>query len=95
MAVIITAPHGGKLKPSTQNNGESWPDRKNGCKGSSGECIWTYTAVVWQAQIAMPVDTATCTLQQLPKTLLMASKQLQVLDLMLYTTICTGGKWMQ
>jgi len=46
MAVIITAPHGGKLKPSTQSNGKSWPDRKNGCKGRYGECIWTHSCGV-------------------------------------------------
>jgi len=41
--LILTAPHGGNLDPSRQSTGERWPDRTDyGCKGSDGECIWTY-----------------------------------------------------
>ena len=40
--IIITAPHGGNLNPSTQANGDSWPNRYRGCK-IDGECVWTHS----------------------------------------------------
>ena len=40
MNIIITAPHGGFKRPSTQANLANWPDRANGCK--DGTCIWTH-----------------------------------------------------
>ncbi|KAJ7339554.1 hypothetical protein OS493_005954 [Desmophyllum pertusum] len=41
--IIITAPHGGNLNPSTQANGDSWPNRRRrGCK-IDGECVWTHS----------------------------------------------------
>ena len=43
MNLILTAGHGGWLNPSTQSNGEEWPDRRNGCEGKDGQCIWTHT----------------------------------------------------
>ena len=43
MNLILTVPHGGWLNPSRQSNGKEWPDRKNGCEGSDGQCIWTHT----------------------------------------------------
>ena len=43
MNLILIASHGGLLNPSRQSNGEEWPDRKNGCEGSDGQCIWTHT----------------------------------------------------
>ena len=43
MNLILTASHGGWLNPSTQSNGKEWPDRKNGCEGKDGQCIWTHT----------------------------------------------------
>lgn len=49
MSVILTAPHGGALRPSTQSNGDPWPDRKDGCKRGDGECIWTQTCGVTSA----------------------------------------------
>ena len=42
MSLIITAPHGGELTPSKQENGDPWPDRTAGCLGSSG-CIWKHS----------------------------------------------------
>ena len=42
MNIIITAPHGGYKRPSTQDNLDSWPDRaKYGCK-DGGKCVWTH-----------------------------------------------------
>ena len=43
MNLILTVPHGGLLNPSRQSNGKQWPDRKNGCEGSDGQCIWSHT----------------------------------------------------
>ncbi|KAJ7386626.1 hypothetical protein OS493_008777 [Desmophyllum pertusum] len=45
MNLILTAPHGGNLNPSTQINGESWPYRQRyGCKESDGGCCsWTHS----------------------------------------------------
>ena len=40
--IIITSPHGGSLDPSTQSNGDKWPDRTDGCKYSNGICVWTH-----------------------------------------------------
>ena len=43
MDIIITAPHGGNMNPSTQANGDSWPNREEyGCQGNSDECNWTH-----------------------------------------------------
>ena len=42
MNLILTASHGGWLNPKRQSNGEEWLDRKNGCEGKYGECIWTH-----------------------------------------------------
>ena len=41
MNIIITAPHGGFKRPSTQENLDIWPDRANGCI-KDGECVWTH-----------------------------------------------------
>ena len=41
-SIIITCPHDGKLNPSKQDNGDPWPDRKPGCLGSDGRCIWKH-----------------------------------------------------
>ena len=43
MNLILTAPHGGHLNPSTQSNGESWRNREYGCKASVGKCIWSHS----------------------------------------------------
>ena len=43
MNLILAVSHGGWLNPSRQSNGKEWPDRKNGCEGSDGQCIWTHT----------------------------------------------------
>ena len=40
--IVITAPHGGSLDPSIQSNGDSWPDRTDGCEDSNGNCVWTH-----------------------------------------------------
>ena len=44
MNIIISAPHGGFKRPSTQDNLDNWPDRAEyGCKDDSGaECVWTH-----------------------------------------------------
>lgn len=43
MNIIITASHGGDLKPSQQANGDKWLDRKDGCTdGVSRECVYTH-----------------------------------------------------
>ena len=42
LSIIITSPHGGSLDPSTQSNGDSWPDRTDGCEDLNGNCVWTH-----------------------------------------------------
>lgn len=43
MNLIITAPHGGRKRPSVQlSNGEAWPNRKDGCVGLDGQCRYTH-----------------------------------------------------
>lgn len=43
MNIIITAPHGGYMNPSTQDNLDNWPDRKEyGCKRADGICVWAH-----------------------------------------------------
>lgn len=43
MNIIITAPHGGYKRPSTQDNLNIWPDRaRYGCKDAFGRCVWMH-----------------------------------------------------
>ena len=42
MHLIITAPHGGPLRPQYQSTGQAWPKRTFGCKDSAGRCVWRH-----------------------------------------------------
>ena len=42
MNLIITSPHDGHQNPSKQENGDPWLNRKDGCIGQGGKCIWTH-----------------------------------------------------
>ena len=46
MNLIITAPNNGRKRPSVQlSNGETWPNRKDGCVGLDGRCRYTHDCV--------------------------------------------------